>query len=188
MPNSSKIFSSYIPCLGNQKIKIVDGTIVNVVGQGDVFLTSLTLRNALHVPKLSVNLLSIPQITKGPKLLGEVYSIWVFFSFPDLLIGKVIGHAREEGKLYLLEAKSGMTCPTPHTYLLGHPTLTKEQVWLFHFRLGYPLFFFLLLKRIFLHMFEKLMIKTSSVSMLNITMCLFLWGKRKVLFHLVWSI
>ena len=142
MPNSSKIFSSYIPCLGNQKIKIVDGTIVNVVGQGDVFLTSLTLRNALHVPKLSVNLLSIPQITKGPKLLGEVYSIWVFFSFPDLLIGKVIGHAREEGKLYLLEAKSGMTCPTPHTYLLGHPTLTKEQVWLFHFRLGYPLFFF----------------------------------------------
>ena len=36
-----------------------------MAGQGDVFLTSsLTLRNVLHVPKLSVNLLSIPQITK----------------------------------------------------------------------------------------------------------------------------
>ena len=63
--NSSKVFSNYIPCSGNQKIKIADGTLVTVVGQGDVFLTSsLTLRNVLHVPKLSVNLLSIPQITK----------------------------------------------------------------------------------------------------------------------------
>ncbi|RVW54343.1 hypothetical protein CK203_068378 [Vitis vinifera] len=34
-----------------------------------------------------------------------------------LLIGKVIGHAREEGGLFLLQAQSGTTCPTPHTYL-----------------------------------------------------------------------
>ena len=63
--NSSKVFSSYIPRPENQKIKIADGTLVTMAGQGDVLLTSsLTLRNVLHVPKLSVNLLSIPQITK----------------------------------------------------------------------------------------------------------------------------
>ena len=41
--------------------------LVIMAGQGDVFLTSsLTLRNVLHVPKLSINLLFIPQITKDP--------------------------------------------------------------------------------------------------------------------------
>ena len=67
MTNSSKVFSSYIPCPENQKIKNVDAILVIMAGQGDVFLTSsLTLRNVLHVPKLSINLLFIPQITKDP--------------------------------------------------------------------------------------------------------------------------
>ncbi|RVW30585.1 hypothetical protein CK203_086063 [Vitis vinifera] len=100
MANSSKAFSNYIPCPGNQKIKIADGALVTVAGQGDVFLTSsLTLRNVLHVPKLL-----------------------------DLLTGKVIGHAREEGGLFLLEAESGTTCPTPHTHLSKHHTPAEEQV------------------------------------------------------------
>ncbi|RVW66265.1 Retrovirus-related Pol polyprotein from transposon RE1 [Vitis vinifera] len=60
--NSSKVFSNYIPCSGNQKIKIADGTLVTV----------------------------------------------------NLLTGKVIGHAREGGGLFLLEAESGTTYPT-HT-------------------------------------------------------------------------
>ncbi|RVW55090.1 hypothetical protein CK203_067093 [Vitis vinifera] len=42
-------------------------------------------------------------------------------------IRKVIGHATEEGGLFLLEAESGTTCPTPHTYLSKHHTPTEEQ-------------------------------------------------------------
>ena len=64
MTNSSKVFSTYIPCMGNQKSKLLMVPLVTMAGQGDVFLTSsLTSRNVLHVPKLSVNLLSTPQIT-----------------------------------------------------------------------------------------------------------------------------
>ena len=140
MTNSSKVFSGYIPCLVNQKIKIVDGTLVIIAGQGDVFLTSsLTLENTLHVPKLSVNLLSIPQITKD--LNCSVNFTQSECSFQDLFIGKVIGHAREEGGLFLLEAESGTTCLTPHTYLSEHHTPAKEQVWLSHFHLGHPPFY-----------------------------------------------
>ena len=153
MANSSKAFSNYIPCPGNQKIKIVDGTLVTVAGSGDVFLTSsLTSRNVLHVPKLSVNLLSIPQITKD--LNCSVNFTQSEYSFHDLLTGKVIGHATEEGGLFLLEAESGTTCPTPYTYLSKHHTPTEEQVWLSHFRLGHPPS--LLLKKIVPNMFEKL--------------------------------
>ena len=80
MTNSSKAFSNYIPCTGNQKIKIVDGTLVTVVGSGDVFLTSsLTLRNVLHVPKLSVNLLSIPQITIARSTLHNLNILFMTF-------------------------------------------------------------------------------------------------------------
>ena len=55
---------------------------------------------------------------------------------------------------FLLEAESGTTCPTPHIYLSEHHTLAEEQVWLSHFCLGHPPF--LLLKKIFPNMFEKL--------------------------------
>ena len=153
MTNSSKVFSNYIPCTGNQKIKIVDGTLVTVAGSGDVFLTSsLTSRNVLHVPKLSVNLLSIPQTTKD--LNCSVNFTQSECSFQDLLTRKVIRHAREEGGLFFLEVDSGTTCPTPHTYLSKHHTPTEEQVWLSHFRLGHPPS--LLLKKIVPNMFEKL--------------------------------
>ena len=55
----------------------------------------------------------------------------------------MIGHAREEGGLFLLEAESGTTCPTPHIYLSKHHTPAEEQVWLSHFPLGHPTFFLL---------------------------------------------
>ena len=151
MTNFSKVFSSYIPCPRNQKIKIVDGTIAIVTGQGDVFLTSsLTLRNILHIPKLSVNLLSIPQITKDLNCLVNFTQSGCYFQ--GLLIGKVIGHAREEGGLFLLQAQSGTTCPTPHTYLSWHHPPAEEQVWSSHFRLGHPPF--LLLKKYFLNVWK----------------------------------
>ena len=54
---SSKLFSSYIPCAGNQRVKIVDGSFPIVIS------LVLTLHNVLHVPKLSCNLLSISKLT-----------------------------------------------------------------------------------------------------------------------------
>ena len=68
-------------------------------------------------------------------------------------MGKVIGHTRKEGGLYLFEAKSGTRCPTPHTYLSEHPTPTKDQVRLSHFLSWSSTF---LIVENFPNMFEKL--------------------------------
>ena len=92
----------------------------------------------------SINLLSIPQITKGLNSSAKLTRSKCFFQ--DLIV-KVIGHARharEDGGLYLLEDESGTTSHTPHTSLSENPTIIEEQVWLFHLRLGHP--HFLLLK------------------------------------------
>lgn len=52
MISSSKSFNTYSPCLGNQKIKIADRTLVSIAGRGNISISpSLTLKNVLHVPK-----------------------------------------------------------------------------------------------------------------------------------------
>ena len=58
-------FLTYNPCSRNKKIIVADGTVVVVVGQGNISLIlELELKNVLHVPKLSTNLISIYQATK----------------------------------------------------------------------------------------------------------------------------
>ena len=64
MTGCSKMFSSYSPYAGNKKVKLVDGSLLAIVGIGTIKLTSLiTLQNVLHVPNLSCNLLSINKFT-----------------------------------------------------------------------------------------------------------------------------
>ena len=64
MTNCSKMFSSYSPCVGNKKVKLVDGSLSAIAGMGTIKLTSLiTLYDVLHVPNLSCNLLSINKFT-----------------------------------------------------------------------------------------------------------------------------
>ncbi|KAI5401521.1 hypothetical protein KIW84_066119 [Lathyrus oleraceus] len=60
MTGESTLFSSYSPCAGNQKIKIADGSFSAIAGKGSVVLSQmLTLKNVLHVPNLSCNLISV---------------------------------------------------------------------------------------------------------------------------------
>ena len=64
MTNSSLRFKTYTPCPSNRKILVADGSLTTVAGLGDIQITSqLTLKNVLHVPKLSTNLLSIQKLT-----------------------------------------------------------------------------------------------------------------------------
>lgn len=64
MELSSLIFTTCTPCSSNRKIAIADGSLTTVAGIGDVFVSKvLTLRNVLHVPKVSTNLLFIQKLT-----------------------------------------------------------------------------------------------------------------------------
>ena len=61
-PNHFKICSS---CPSNRKIVVDDGTTTTVVGKGDVQVNpNLFLKNVLHVPHLSTNLVSIQKLTQ----------------------------------------------------------------------------------------------------------------------------
>lgn len=64
MTGSFRFISTYTPCAGNSKIKIVDGSFSAFVGKGTIKLSSsLTLHNTLHVPKFSCNLISANKLT-----------------------------------------------------------------------------------------------------------------------------
>ena len=65
MAHSSHQFKNYNLCPSSRKIVIADGSLIIVTSVGDVQISpTLTLRNVLHVPKLSTNLVSIQKITQ----------------------------------------------------------------------------------------------------------------------------
>ena len=65
MTQDSTIFETYKPVPSNQKITIANGNSVSIAGQGDAKITtSLPLKNVLHVPKLSSNLIFVNKLTK----------------------------------------------------------------------------------------------------------------------------
>ena len=64
MTHNLNQFKTYLPCLSNRKIVVADGTTTIVAGIGDVQVTSnLVLKDILHVPQLSTNLVSIQKLT-----------------------------------------------------------------------------------------------------------------------------
>ena len=65
MTHNSNQFKTYLPCPSNRKIVVADGATTTVAGIGDVHVTSnLVLKNVLHVPQLSTNLVSIQKLTQ----------------------------------------------------------------------------------------------------------------------------
>jgi hypothetical protein len=57
-------FSTYLPCPSSRKIATADGSLTTIAGVGNVKIgPSLILKNVLHVPRLSTNLVSIQKLT-----------------------------------------------------------------------------------------------------------------------------
>ena len=66
MTNSSLKFSIYSPYPSNIKITTADGSLTTVVDQGEIKIHPfLALKNVLHVPKLSTNLVSIRKLIQN---------------------------------------------------------------------------------------------------------------------------
>ncbi|KAG6503226.1 hypothetical protein ZIOFF_031949 [Zingiber officinale] len=100
MTGISQYFSSYTPSAGNQKIKIAYGSFATVAGKGLVPISqSITLKDVLHVPTLSCNLLSISKFTHDHNCRANFCSSHC--EFQDLTSGKMIGDAKQDGGLYL---------------------------------------------------------------------------------------
>ena len=60
MTHSSHKFSTYTPCPSTRKIATADGSLITIAGIEDIKISpSFTLKNVLHVPKLSTHMVSI---------------------------------------------------------------------------------------------------------------------------------
>jgi hypothetical protein len=59
----SSLFSSYNPCSGREKVKIIDGSLSSCLVKAQFLSRPLCLSSILHVPDFSTNLLSIMCIT-----------------------------------------------------------------------------------------------------------------------------
>ncbi|PON35454.1 hypothetical protein PanWU01x14_336080 [Parasponia andersonii] len=106
MTQSSHRFVSYSPCPSNKKIATADGTLVTVAGRGDVVINqNFTLKNVLHVAKLSTNLVSIHKLTKDLNCVVTFSSI--LFKFMDQSTWTMIGLARKMNGLYFFEELTG---------------------------------------------------------------------------------
>jgi len=89
MTPHSSYFSSYIALSSNQHIAVANGSNTPITGCGNIHLQpSFPLKNVLHVPKLSNNLLSIQKVTQ------DLNCVVVFFHshcvFRILLRGRLL--------------------------------------------------------------------------------------------------
>ena len=60
MTNISNVFNTYFPCFGSDKVRIADGSLSPIVGKDSIKISKIIeLKSVHHVPKVSVNLLSV---------------------------------------------------------------------------------------------------------------------------------
>ena len=78
--NSSKVFTFYNLSPSKRKISIADGSLTIVAGLGEVCLSqSIVLKNVLHAPKLSTNLVSVNWLKQDLKCHVIFYSSHCLF-------------------------------------------------------------------------------------------------------------
>lgn len=110
MTGMSFLFTSYSVCSGKYKVWIADCSLFSIVGQGNIPITpNISLSSVLHVPKFSLNLLSISHITKGLNCC-----VTFFLSncvFQNMVMWKTIGLEHEKDALYLLDSCSVVITP-----------------------------------------------------------------------------
>lgn len=107
----------------------MDGTFVTLTGVGDIQIANcITLKRVLHVPKLSMNLVSIQKLTKYLSFSVTFHNDCCIFQ--DKESGKTIGRARERYALYYLEEPD--QCTKAHlsqSFLLESILSKKEKIY-----------------------------------------------------------
>ena len=150
MTSKSQLFHTYTPSPSNKKIAVANGSLATVAGFGDIYITpTLILKNVLHVPKLSANLVSIQKLTHDLKCYAIFFPSYCVFQ--EQGSRKRIGLAKEMSGFYHLESSQKTSNDLSLSFL---SSLNKDIIWLYHLRLGHPSF--RVLKVMFPHLFQGL--------------------------------
>ncbi|KAM7509193.1 hypothetical protein LguiA_019646 [Lonicera macranthoides] len=154
MTGISEFFSSDTLCAGNQKVKIANGSFAAVAGKGTIIVSpSLTLKDVLHVPNLSYNLISVSKLALD---LNCQVNFWASHcEFQDSNSGKTIGVAKQDGGLYFFNNGSTSGRQDRQTCFNSISVSSDSQILLWHYRLGHPNFQYLK------HLFPKLLMNKN---------------------------
>lgn len=102
MTSLHNLFHSYYPCSGQEKIRIADGSYSSIAGKGLVNLSkTISLKNVLHVPKLTCNLLSVSKLSKDSNCRVTFFESHCVFQ--EMNSEKMIGSAKLINGLYYFE-------------------------------------------------------------------------------------
>ena len=168
MTGDFSLLSSYKPCAGNFKIKVVDGSLSAVAGKCSIVLSpQLTIQDVLHIPNLSCNLLSINKLTKNKNCQTLFFDN--YYVFHDLISGQIIGSAKQSGGLYYFEDEPEtrhQSGPISSSIKIFFVSNNKDGIMLWHLRLGHPSFKYL--KALFRKLFERKDISSFSVRFVNL--------------------
>jgi GAG-pre-integrase domain len=132
-----------------------NGKIYPVTAAGDIKLSSdVSLNDALLVPSLSTQLISVGKLTQDLNCVALMYPDHCVFQ--DLLSKRIIGHGTKRDGLYYFEDwKNGKA------YLAGSmEDEKKKKIMLWHKRLGHPSFGYL--KKLSPHLFNGINDKDFS--------------------------
>ena len=123
--------------LSNSTVKLGNGRTVSAAGEGIVKLkvhradgkeVTLKLHRVLHVPEMSVNLLSVKDVTdRGFRLMFTENSCQI-----QTESGKIVAEGVKRGNLYLLDGKSERAGSIDEAHVAHVP---DRELW--HFRLGH---------------------------------------------------
>ena len=143
MATKEEVFSSLSPC-SRPPILMGDDTPVVVAGEGIVELHNGNFENVLHVPKLSMNLLSVYHITqKGKKVEFTSDLVSVVDDNSIIAIGEVDHKSRlykftkfsDDDSSFLLTHKESTlhAPPLKHAYTLVLPSVSNIRDDFIHF-------------------------------------------------------
>ena len=139
MTHNPNHFKTYLPCPCNRKIVVADGTTTTVASIGDVQVTSnLVLKNVLHVPHLSTNLVSKQKLTQD--LSCHVIFDASFCEFQDQGSRRKIRLAKEHNGLYFLSTSSQPELVKSTLSTSFYSSSNKDVIWLHHKCLGHVSF------------------------------------------------
>jgi hypothetical protein len=146
-------FSHLSPKCSKTTITNANGVSSPVIGVGTVPLSpTLAIKDVLFVPSLNCNLLSINQLTKSHNCVALFFPTHCVFQ--NIHTQEKIGSGRQVGGLYYLEDgfqhlnKNGQA----HVVTEDLVNKKKEEIWLWHKRLGHPSFGYL--RRLFPSLFS----------------------------------
>ena len=127
MTFKSQLFHTYTPSPSNKKIVVANGSLATITGFGDIYITpTLILKNVLHVPKLSANLVSIQKHTHDLKCYAIFFLYYCVFQEQGL--GRRIGLAKEMSGLYHGESYQKTSNNLSSSFLSSSD---KDIIWLY---------------------------------------------------------